>query len=196
MSLLWSRPCYRERLMRGCALLLLVVCALGCDRNIEPFVPGEEPEQPDLSKIFPAGAERSAEGELALPEAPGRDGGRGAPPVAASGPAIVGTVTLAPELEGRVPQGAVLFLIARSAASGPPLAVKRIPSPSFPLRFSLGPEDRMIEALPFAGPLRVSARVDVDGEATTRSPGDLRGATPESVAPGARGVSVVIDEVL
>ena len=43
------------------ALAIASVAIAGCDRNMEPFVPGEKPRQPDLSKIFPAGAERSAE---------------------------------------------------------------------------------------------------------------------------------------
>ena len=48
-------------------------------------------------------------------------------------------------------------------------------APSFPLDFSLGPEDRMIQAMPFAGPLGLSARIDADGNATSREPGDLQG---------------------
>ena len=92
----------------------------------------------------------------------------------------------------------VLFnhMNARPGASGPPLAVKRVPSPRFPLDFSIGPEDRMIAAIPFAGPLRVTVRIDSDGNATTRSPGDLQGAAEGTYAPGDRGVSVVVDEVL
>jgi len=41
--------------------MLVAVAALGCDRAVEPYVPGEKPEQPDLSRIFPEGAERAAE---------------------------------------------------------------------------------------------------------------------------------------
>ena len=182
-------------LLRVCALALFV-CALGCDRRIEPFDPAEQPAEPDLSKIFPAGAELAAEREaastVALPPPPSR----GAPPV--SGPAgpIRGTVTLSAELADRVPPGAVLFLIARHGTSGPPVAVRRIRSPEFPLDFAIGPDDRMIEAMPFVGPLRLSARIDADANATTRSPGDLRGAAEGTFHPGAEGVSVVVDEVL
>ena len=66
----------------------------------------------------------------------------------------------------------------------------------FPLEFSIGPEDRMIQAMPFVGPLRVTARLDADGNATTRNPGDLQGAAPDSVSPGASDIEVVLDEVL
>ena len=177
--------------------MVLAVLALGCDRKIEPFVPGEKPEPPDLSRIFPEGAEKAArqEANAAPPAAPG---GRGAAPVGggSSEQVITGTVTIAPELAARIPPGAVLFLIARSGDSGPPLAVKRIPDPKLPLAFSIGPDDRMIKTLPFAGPIKLSARIDSDGNAMTRLPGDLSGAAAEPHQPGDSGVALVIDQVL
>jgi hypothetical protein len=186
---------------RRIALLLLVLCGVaGCSRQcssqIEPFVPGEKPEQPDLSKIFPPGAERAAESASKAPGARGRDTGpRGAPPVASSQEPIRGTVSLAAELADRAPTGAVLFLMARPGGGGPPLAVQRIPSPQFPLEFAIGPADWMAEAVPFMGPLRLTARLDADGNATTRAAGDLQGAAQGTHGPGDR-VSLVIDEVL
>lgn len=180
--------------------LVLAVC-LGCDRNVEPFDPEEQPAEPDLSRIFPEGAQEPAQGPPTLPPAPGR----GAPPLAAAapgagaaadGPPIQGTVSVPEELAGRVPQGAVLFVIARRGGAGPPLAVERIASPRFPVEFSLGPEDRMIQTLPFAGELQISARLDADGNAMSREPGDLEGRAPQPVSPGATGISVVLDEVL
>jgi hypothetical protein len=167
-----------------------------CDRAVEPYVPGETAEEPDLARIFPEGAERSAEREAAarMPQPP-----PSAPPAAAE-PAetapIQGTISLAPELEGRVPAGAILFLIARRGEGGPPLAVQRIPEPRLPLDFSIGPEDRMIAQMPFEGPLRLTARLDADGNAMTRLAGDLQGAAPGDYQPGASGVSIVIDQPL
>jgi len=182
--------------------LSLGVAGLGCDRNIEPYVPGEEPSEPDLSRIFPEGAERAAPDEPGMPPAPGPapggapGGGLDAEAVAASGPPIEGVIRLGEGLEGRVPRGASLFLMARREGGGPPVAVKRLPDPSFPLRFALGPEDRMLRTVPFTGPLRLSARLDADGNATTRSPGDLVGRAEGSFGPGARGIELVLDEVL
>jgi hypothetical protein len=123
----------------------------------------------------------------------------GAPPAAATGAtsaAIEGTLELAPNLAGRIPPGAVLYVVARTAQGGPPLAVVRVASPRFPMRFSIGPDDRMNQSMPFAGELLITARVDTDGNAMTRSPGDLQGASETPNAPGDRGVTLLIDEVL
>ncbi len=176
--------------------ILLAALAWGCDRSMEPYVADERPEAPDLARIFPEGAERSAETAGEQPPM-----ARGAPPPAAPGPAedaapVRGRIELAPELEGRVPSGAILFLIARRPEPGPPLAVQRIPSPSLPLEFSIGPGDRMIQALPFAGPLQLSARLDADGNAMTREPGDLQGSAEGTFDPGDAGALIRIDEVL
>lgn len=195
-----------NRLAIGIPVLLAL--ALGCDRAVEPYVPGEKPEQPDLSRIFPEGAERATqEGPM-----PGQGGARpgmgGAPPpggASASPPAVAGdtakpvagTITLGPGYERKVPAGAILFVIARGGqAAGPPLAVKRIESPTFPLDFTLGPDDRMIQQMPFVGPLQITARLDADGNAMTRAPGDLQGQAKALVQPGEQGIAVVIDQAL
>ena len=171
--------------------LVVLFGAAGCDRNIEPFDPNEKARQPDLSKIFPAGAQRAAVTPVEMPPAPG--GRRGAPPVAAEVAPISGTLSLGPGMEGKVRPGAVLFLIARKGEAGPPLAVVRSRDPKFPLDFEIGPDDRMIPSIPFEGPLRITARLDGDGNAMTRDPGDLTGAAVGTYDPGDRGVQVVID---
>lgn len=182
--------------------LVALALALGCDRNIEPYDPAEEPREPDLSRIFPEGATRAAQARPGMPPAPGQGGppmpGAPAAPSAAGpgsdAPPVTGTLRLAEGLTP--PPGGVLFLIARRGGAGPPLAVKRIPDPEFPLEFSLGPEDRMIQAMPFAGPLTLSARVDGDGDASSREPGDLQGALADPVDPGASGIELLLDETL
>ncbi len=183
--------------------MLVAVAALGCDRAIEPYVPGEKPEQPDLSRIFPEGAERAAEkkpppmGQGAAEAPPGAPGAAASAAAASAGGPVSGTITLAPEVASKVPAGAILFLIARNGpGGGPPLAVKRIESPEFPMEFTLGPDDRMIKQMPFVGPLQLSARLDADGNAMTRAPGDLQGQTAEPHQPGESGIAIVIDQVL
>ena len=174
------------------AVLMFALFAIeGCDRRMEPFVPGEKPQTPDLTKIFPAGAERAARPVADLPSPPRR----GAPPVEGRVAPIQGTIELAPEFAKRVPHNAVLFLMARRADGGPPVAAQRIDDLRFPLAFSIGPEDRMMAAIPFAGPLLISARIDADGNATTRGAGDLLGSSARAHEPGDRGVVVRISEV-
>ena len=125
------------------APLLAAAVALACDRNIEPFEPGEVPRAPDLARIFPgapAGAMQAgaAEGEAAAALAgDGQGAGAGAargafPPSrtegsgAASAPVadgrsastsaaapIAGRVEVALDLAAALPAGAILFVIAR-----------------------------------------------------------------------------------
>jgi len=174
------------------AVLMFALFAIeGCDRRVEPFVPGEKPQTPDLTKIFPAGADRAARPAADLPTPPGR----AAAPVEQRVAPIQGTIELAPEFAKRVPANAVLFLMAHRAGGGPPVAVQRIDDLRFPLAFSIGPEDRMMAATPFAGPLLISVRIDADGNATTREAGDLLGSSASAHEPGDRGVVIRISEV-
>lgn len=103
---------------------------------------------------------------------------------------IRGTVRLAPG--ARSDGGGTLFVIARGAGAGPPLAVKRVPSPTFPARFEIGPQDVMMSGRPFNGPIRLSARLDRDGNPMTREPGGLHADLGEALQPGASGVELVL----
>jgi cytochrome c-type biogenesis protein CcmH len=177
----------------GILVGVVLLTSSGCDRNIAPYDPNEKVERPDLSRIFPEGAERSGDAEALRGAMPPP-----AAPVAPSpgGAALHGTIRISDALAGRVPSGAVLFLIARTGQGGPPTAVRRIEAPRFPLEFEIGPDDRMIQSMPFAGPFQLSARIDADRNAMTRNPGDLQGQAAGSFAPGARDIEIVIDEVL
>jgi cytochrome c-type biogenesis protein CcmH len=182
------------RRISGSLVVAIALLAAGCDRNIEPYDPNEKVERPDLSKIFPAGAERSGGAQAMQGAAP--PAAEPAAPAPSGGAPLTGTIRLAANLEGRVPPGAVLFLIARTGSGGPPTAVRRIADPSFPLEFSIGPDDRMIQAMPFDGPFELMARVDADRNAMTRNPGDLQGEAKGTFSPGAHDIEIVIDEVL
>jgi len=113
---------------------------------------------------------------------------------ASDGPEITGTITVAPDLMGRVQDGSVLFVIAHKAA-GPPFAVKRVTSPRFPLPYRLGPEDVMMAGSAFEGEARVSARLSRTGAADPAQPGDLEGEHAAPVRVGARNVNIVISRV-
>jgi len=181
-------------------LIVLVIATLatgGCDRRVEPFVPGEKAQTPDLAKIFPAGADRAARPDAGLPLKPGRSAqpARGAPPVEELAAPIEGTIELAPELAASVPPNAVMFLMAHGEASGSLVAAQRIPAQRFPIAFSIGSADHMMAAGSFAGSLRISVRIDTDGDAATRDAGDLLGSSAQTHQPGDRGVVVLISKV-
>ncbi len=121
--------------------------------------------------------------------APAAPRGGGAP----SAQAVSGTIELDPAAAAKVGPGSVLFVVARAsgAQGGPPAAVKRLPAAGFPLTFSLGPEDAMIQGLPWPEKTTVEARIDADGVATTKDPADPA-ARAEDLAPGQKGVRLVL----
>jgi hypothetical protein len=164
----------------ACALVLAVVLA-ACDRRLEPYVPPEaEPPRVERPLRVPGFESPAPQASQRVAEAP----------TSPAGPSIRGTLRLA---EGATPAGgSVLFVIARPAAGGPPLAVKRLQAGPFPLEFEIGPADAMIAGQPFAGPIALSARVDADGDPLTREAQDLVAQSAEPLAPGARDVELVL----
>ncbi len=219
-----ERPRRLRRLRPRVAVLsalLAVGGSLACDRNIEPYLPGEEPREPDLARIFPGppagsmqggvdggGAGEGAAAQAMAADASGPEAGAGRaafPPsrtegAGAAGGAdakpISGRIELAPELAGARPEGAILFVIARpeGAVGGPPLAVLRIPDPEFPVEFEIGPGDVMIPSMRFAGPISLTARLDSDGNAMTRAEVDLSSPTAPPAEPGTTGVALVLSQ--
>ena len=107
---------------------------------------------------------------------------------------IGGTISVAPELRGLLTAGDTLFIILRKGP-GPPVAVKRIVGPGFPVRYHVGPEDVMMAGMPFEGQVTVSARLSQTGRAGPPKRGDLEGEYPGPVTVGRRGVDIVISRV-
>jgi hypothetical protein len=182
---------------RASFMLLAAALALtACHRKVEPYDASEQPLQPDLSKIFPAGAERAMDARAELPPSPEElmgaaqaVAGTAAPENA--GPPISGTIQLADGVDA--PREATLFVIARTGQAGPPTAVLRLPAPRFPFEFRLGPENRMIAALPWEGPFVMTARIDLDGNATTRDAGGLEGRATALASPGDTGIAITLE---
>lgn len=105
-----------------------------------------------------------------------------------SGPSVHVTLTLA---SGTPSPNAVLFIIARASGetAGPPAAVKRIASPTFPLEIDLSTADSMM-GQPLPDKMRIEARLDSDGDAMTKNPSDPH-AMQDGVAGGTK-VSLVL----
>lgn len=172
-------------------VLLFVAVGSGCDRNVSPYDPAEEPRPPDLSRIFPA-PEQTEAPRAAGPMGAGGEPAAPAPAAGRPGAAVRGTVHLA---DGDGGAAGVLFVIARpsGAQGGPPLAVVRVASPRFPHDFEIGPDDVMIPTMRFEGPITLTARLDTDGNASTQSEGDRATPSPVAVAPGDVGIELRLE---
>ena len=155
------------------------------ERLLAMMPPGEE--RNEITKVL---SEISATGEST----------RAKPAiVGSSNQTISGTITIDGKLQAQRDVNAALFIIARPAGSpaGPPLAVKKIDKPSFPLRYSLGQENVMMQGTLFAGKINISVRLDKDGNPTTRGAGDLTGEYKKNpVEVGAKSADVILDQVM
>lgn len=114
---------------------------------------------------------------------------------AASGAKISVHVTLAPALRAKIPEGAMLFVLARDpAAPGPPFAAKRMPA-SFPVDVELTAADAMLPSRRIAAgqTLEVVARVSLGGQPTATR-GDPFGQVGYHVGQDGR-LNIVIDKL-
>jgi tetratricopeptide (TPR) repeat protein len=115
-----------------------------------------------------------------------------AAPAEAALTTISGTIRLAAAPAPPLPAGAVLFIIARTD-TGPPLAVKRVVHPQFPVHYTLGPEDVMVPGRAVTGQVQVSARVSASGTVGPVQSEDLVGHYASNpVAVGATDVDIVL----
>jgi hypothetical protein len=107
---------------------------------------------------------------------------------------IEGTVNVSEALQKKIPENGTLFIFARSEGvkRGPPLAVKRVADLKLPYDFILGPQDVMISGTAFEGPMVLTARIDVDGDARA-GPGDIEGFV--SAQPGDRNVKLLLNHL-
>jgi cytochrome c-type biogenesis protein CcmH len=105
---------------------------------------------------------------------------------------MAGVIELPAALAPRVGARAIVFVTVREsgAAGGPPVAVKRLPASSFPLRFAIGPGDSMM-GQPLPARARLEARVDSDGDPMTRDASDPS-ARLDDVATGSSGLRLVL----
>lgn len=157
-----------------------------------------------LLQLIPPGEDRNEiEKILASFPPPGAQGSRpSAPAATADAPStqnISGKIILAEKVKQHLNSKATLFIIARPAGAGggPPLAVKKIERPVFPLSYSIGAENVMMQGTAFAGKINLTVRLDNDGDPGTRTPGDLLGDYKNNpVEAGARNVDIVIDQVM
>jgi cytochrome c-type biogenesis protein CcmI len=89
------------------------------------------------------------------------------------------TVSIASELESKIPSSGFLIVFAQDAISGSrvPLAVKKLALPQFPISVTLSADDAMIASLSLknAEQVTITARISVDEDVMT-STGELQGS--------------------
>ena len=106
------------------------------------------------------------------------------------------SVTLDPQLAERLDRPVPLFIFARTAAGGPPLAVIRRDSTELPLKIDLSDANTMMEGMSLNDhdTLRLVARLSLNGGPGAQ-PGDLFGEVDYTRAEGV-ATSIVIDQVV
>ena len=120
-----------------------------------------------------------------------------APAATASGPAITGTVSLAPALVAKAAPTDTVFIFARAAQGARmPLAVIKAQVKDLPITYRLDDSMAMAPTAKLSGAAQVivSARISKSGNAIPQ-PGDLAGESAP-VAPGARGVAITISSAV
>jgi len=137
---------------------------------------------------------------------PGMGGGMGAHAMEGTTPGnipfdpksvIAGELRLDAKLKDKVKAGDAIFLVARSGdkPTGPILAVKKLTAgDKWPLAFSIDGRDAMMPGTQMAGKVTLSVRVDKDGDAITKNPGDVTGMA--TTTPPNEKLVVNLDTVL
>jgi len=187
--------------------LAFVYASLGRTKEAEAAVA-------EVSRISPEEGERIRQALVQLAEARGREPAPPAgedphasvpPPSAASqappAPApqpkgipagVFGWIEADASVAARIRPGTLVFLTVREAgvAQGPPVAVKRLESGSFPLQFELGTADSMM-GQPLPERMRIDVRADSDGDPMTRPASDPAGHA-DPVELGRTGVRITL----
>lgn len=129
--------------------------------------------------------------------------GAGPAPAAAAGGSITGTITVSDAMKANVKGGAQLFIIVRRDAGegkkGMLVAAKKVMvtgPETFPYAYKVSGSDVMMQGTVFAGKMRVEARIDQDGDAISKQPGDVVGAMKAVSSVGASQQDFVLDTSL
>jgi cytochrome c-type biogenesis protein CcmH len=160
---------------------------IGCDQHVKPLPRlGESPPVEMPAQTMPP--------DQTMLQRQNMPSSSTMSPASGGSGVIAGTITIAPELASRLTGTEVLFIMARRASGGAPLAVKRVSPLQFPMTYRLTSADQMVQGPPFSGEVSLSARIDRDGNAGPPQPGDMEGNVPRVII-GTAEVDILIDRV-
>lgn len=173
-------------------------------RQWETVAAGLEADSPMRPQVLASIAQAREAGGLPPAPPPPAAAPRPAPPAVQTAPAapdaaagVSGRVSVAPALAARLDPEDTVFILARPASGGRmPLAILRKQAKDLPTTFTLDDSMAMAPGATISGQAQVivTARVSKSGEAMPQ-PGDLVGESAP-VAPGARGVTVEIADIV
>ena len=154
--------------------MVFVFILTGCSRN-EEHPKGPAPEAPkETRSAVPVPKSGSGMNQMQAPEAANPVEQPEAKTQAAI--SFVGEVRLAPDLNGRFPSGATLFVIARDPKERTvPLAAVKLKPEAFPARFAITDADSMTGA-PLPREAELLCKLSQSGSVSSSSPGDLEAA--------------------
>ena len=166
-------------------------------QKILALVPPDSPAAQSIGNSIADAQRRMGGVPLQAGVVPGAAAPAASPAGAAAGPSVSGTIVLAPELTGKAPADATLFVFARGTdGSRVPLAMARINAARLPYEFKLDDSMSMMPTarLSSAKSVVIGARLSRSGDAGAK-PGDFEGFSAP-VAVGASGVKVTIGTVV
>lgn len=120
---------------------------------------------------------------------------KGSEPQQSAPTELAGKVLVSSALAEQIDSQAILYIIARKQA-GPPLAVKRIARPQFPVTYQLTEQDIMMPGVVFQGEVVLKARLDKDGNAGPLQSGDMTGQLDGTVPVGTGDADITIDTLV
>ena len=124
--------------------------------------------------------------------------GAASPAAATAGVSVRGEIDVADALKGRIPPGLTLFIVAKSVSSpGPPVAIMRTTTGTWPLQFQLDDSQAMLPSrrLSTAGTITIEARTSRTGQAMPAA-GDFQGVIGPIDPAAGKTVHVVIQRVI
>jgi hypothetical protein len=134
-------------------------------------------------------------GAASVPPIPGPDPNRAIDPTRFA----KGTIKIDPKAKDRATAGLPVFVMvkrvdASGAPTGMPLAAEKLTWQGGDLAFELTERDQMVQGTELTGDVVVLARVDQDGDAVSKQPGDVVGQVRVTLP--ADSIQLVLDTIL